>query len=57
MTSFKGQASSTKMTPLGGKLTALACHPTKRINKAEEPTYLSTYIGTMFVGKAGAYLT
>jgi len=32
------------MTSLGGKLTALACHPTKRVNKAEELTYLSTNI-------------
>jgi hypothetical protein len=30
--------------PHGGKLTALACHPTKRVNKAEELTYLSTNI-------------
>jgi hypothetical protein len=28
------------MTLLGGKLTALSCHPTKKVNKAE--TYLST---------------
>jgi hypothetical protein len=27
---------------LGGKLKALACHPTKIVNKAEELTYLST---------------
>jgi len=45
MTSFKGQASSAKITSPGGKLTALACHPTKRVNKAEELTYLSTNIG------------
>jgi hypothetical protein len=57
MTSFKGQASSTKMMALGGKLTALACHPTKRADKAEKLTYLSSNIGIMFVGKAGAYLT
>jgi hypothetical protein len=44
MTSFRGQASSAKMTSLGGKLTALACHPTKRASKAEELTYLSTNI-------------
>jgi len=42
---------------LGGKLTALACHPTKRADKAEKLTYLSSNIGIMFVGKAGAYLT
>jgi hypothetical protein len=48
MTSFRGQASSAKMTSLGGggsKLKALACHPTKRVNIAEEVTYLSTNIG------------
>ncbi len=45
MTTFKGQASLAKMTSLGGKLTVLVCHPTKRVNKAEEVTYLSTNIG------------
>jgi hypothetical protein len=29
-----------------GKLTALACHPTKKVNKAEELAYLSINIGT-----------
>jgi hypothetical protein len=33
------------MMPLGGKLIALACHPTKKVNKAEELTYLSANIG------------
>jgi hypothetical protein len=28
----------------GGKLTALACHSNKKVNKAEELTYLSTNI-------------
>jgi hypothetical protein len=32
------------MMQLGGKLTAWVCHPTKRVNKAEELTYLSTNI-------------
>jgi len=32
------------MMSLGGKLTALAYHPTKRVNKAEELTYQSTNI-------------
>jgi hypothetical protein len=32
------------MMSLGGKLLALACYPTKNINKAEELTYLSTNI-------------
>jgi hypothetical protein len=30
------------MTSPGGKLTTLVCHPTKKVNKAEEQTYLST---------------
>jgi hypothetical protein len=60
MMSFRGQASWTKMTSPGGKLTALAYHQTKKcggkltaltyhqtkkVNKAEELTYLSTNIG------------
>jgi hypothetical protein len=32
------------MSP-GGKLTALAGHQAKRVNKAEEITYISTNIG------------
>ncbi len=40
MTSFRGEASWAKMTSPGGKLTAQACHPTKKVNKAEELTYL-----------------
>jgi hypothetical protein len=35
MTSLRGQASLAKMMSIGGKLTALACHPTKYVNKAE----------------------
>jgi hypothetical protein len=35
MTSFSGQVSWAKMTAPGGKLAALACHPTKKVNKAE----------------------
>jgi len=42
--SFRGQASWAKMTSPGGKLTALAYHPTKKVNKAEELTYLFTNI-------------
>ncbi len=34
-TSFRGQASWERMMSTGGKLTALACHPTKEVNKAE----------------------
>jgi hypothetical protein len=45
MMSFRGQASSAKLKSLGSKRTELACHPTKRVNKAEELTYLSTNIG------------
>jgi hypothetical protein len=54
MTSFRGQASSAKMMSLGGKLIALACHPTKSVNKAEEPTYISINMynpGEVLVGK------
>jgi hypothetical protein len=43
--SFKGHASWAKMTSPGGKLTALACHLTKKVSKAEEQTYLFTNIG------------
>jgi hypothetical protein len=32
------------MTSPGGKLIAMACHPTKIIRKAEELTYLSINI-------------
>jgi hypothetical protein len=46
--SFRGQASSGKMTPLGVKLTALACHQTEIVNKAEDLTYLSTNIASNF---------
>jgi hypothetical protein len=45
MMSFRGQASSAKMTPLGGKLAAPMYHPTKRVKKDEELTYLSTNFG------------
>jgi hypothetical protein len=44
MTSLRGQASWFKMTSLRGKLTALACHPTKFVNKPEQRTFLSTNI-------------
>ncbi len=40
MMSFRGQASWAKMTSPGGELTALVCHLTKRVNKAEELNYL-----------------
>ncbi len=32
MMSFRGQASRDKMTSPRGKLTALACHPNKKVN-------------------------
>jgi hypothetical protein len=35
MTSLRGQASWAKMTSLGGKLTALACHLTIYVSKVE----------------------
>jgi len=36
--SFSWQAGMAKMASLGGQLTALACHLTKKVNKAEELT-------------------
>jgi hypothetical protein len=42
MTLFRGQASWAKMMSVGGKLTTVACHLTKKVNKAEEITYLSS---------------
>jgi hypothetical protein len=41
MVLFRGQASWAKMTSPGGKLIVLACHTNKKVNKAEELTYLS----------------
>jgi copper(I)-binding protein len=38
------QASWAKMTSPGDKLKALACQLTKKVNKAEELTYISTNI-------------
>jgi hypothetical protein len=35
MMSLRGQASQAKMTSLRGKLTALACHPSKFVKNAE----------------------
>jgi hypothetical protein len=51
MTSFRGQAWSDKMMSLGGKLTELACSLTKRVNKAEELTYISSKIGVSIIVK------
>jgi len=45
MTSFRGQAGWAKMMSPGSKLTALACHPTKKVNIAEELNYISISIG------------
>ncbi len=53
--SFRGQASSAKMTSFWGKLTALVCHQTKRVNKAEELTYLSLNIEIMCYGVLTGY--
>ncbi len=50
--SFRGQVSWAKMTSPGDKLTALACRPTKKVNKAEEVTYLSTNIGGAYPSEA-----
>jgi hypothetical protein len=47
MTSFRGQTSRAKMMSLGGKVTALMCHPTTKVNIAEELTCLSTNIVRM----------
>jgi len=44
MTSFWGQPRWAKMISPGGKLTALAYHPTKKADKAEELTYLTINI-------------
>ncbi len=41
---FEGQAGWAKMTSLGDNLTPTSCHPTKKINKACELTYISTNI-------------
>jgi hypothetical protein len=42
MMSLRGKASWAKMTSPGGKLTAPACHPTKKVNEAE---YLTIVCG------------
>jgi hypothetical protein len=46
MMSFRGLASKAKMASPGGKLTALACHPAKKVNTAEVLTYISTNFGS-----------
>jgi hypothetical protein len=56
MASFKRQASWAKMTSPGGKLTALAYHLSKRVNKAEELTYLSSNIASALALYLGASL-
>ncbi len=45
MTSFGRHAGLAKMTLTGVKLQALPCHPTKKVSKAEQQTYLSENIG------------
>jgi hypothetical protein len=57
MTTFGGHASLAKMTALGGKLTALSRHLTKRVNKAEEPTFLSTNTGYAFCPNVSGLVT
>jgi len=44
MTSFWGQVRWAKMIPSGSQVTELACYLTKKVNKAEGLTYLSTNI-------------
>jgi hypothetical protein len=36
------------MMPLGGKMTALACHAFEKVKKAKELIYLSTNMGHDF---------
>ncbi len=48
MTSFRGQARWAKMMSPEGKLTSVACHPTKIVHKAEELTYHSLNIEFCF---------
>jgi hypothetical protein len=45
MPPFKGKASWAKLTPPESKLTSVAFHLTKKVNKAEEITYLPINIG------------
>jgi len=42
---LRGQASQVKMTSPGGKLTSLACHPTKKVNSRRTYPYLLQNIG------------
>jgi hypothetical protein len=49
MTSFREQARCAKMTLHEGKLTALACHLTKKLNKFKELIYLSISIEIQLV--------
>jgi hypothetical protein len=44
MMTFRGEASWAKMASLGEKLTPLACHTTKKVNKLRQLTYTSTNI-------------
>jgi hypothetical protein len=59
MASIWGQACWAKMTSLSGKQTALVCHPTNKVNKAEELPYLSANIGVTqgSQGKSSTVLT
>ncbi len=43
------QTSWAKVMLPGGKLTAIVCHPTEKVNKAEELTYLSANTGLAVV--------
>ncbi len=54
MMSLRRLASWAKMMSLRGKLTALACHLTKFVNKAEQWAFLSINIGTCSAQGANA---
>ncbi len=58
MTSFRGQASWAKMMSLVGKVSALACHLTKSVNKAEELTnpFTNIYKKTVVVQNKSYFL-
>jgi len=43
MPSNRGEASWAKMTTPWGKLAEPLCHPTKKVNKPEELTYLYVF--------------
>jgi hypothetical protein len=46
---FHGAAKLGKNDITWGQLTALVCHPAKKVNKTEEATYLSINIDYMYL--------